>query len=177
MADGAKHTVKIRYTRVHDGKGGSGQLQTAHVNGSDKRKLVGSSTKFKTELRTGFEFGYDSRVKANVKVKLNRDATSSTASARRLSGFRTTAKPSAAPSSPTPRRTWRRRTPHKSPAPPRVRSGAFTKASNPRSPFNRRPTSTTTSSRSSPARFKSSSTTWTDTSSKSPWRIETWRKS
>lgn len=79
MADGAKHTVKIRYTRgFTTEKAGSGQLQTAHVNGSDKRKLVGSSTKFKTELRTGFEFGYDSRVKANVKVKLNRDATSST---------------------------------------------------------------------------------------------------
>jgi hypothetical protein len=26
-------------------------------------------TKFKTELRTGFEFGYASRVKANVKVR------------------------------------------------------------------------------------------------------------
>ena len=79
MADGAKHTVKIRYTRgFTTEKAGSGQLQTADVNIGDKRKLVGSSTKFKTELRTGFEFGYDSRVKANVKVKLNRDATSST---------------------------------------------------------------------------------------------------
>jgi hypothetical protein len=37
--------------------------------------LVGSSTKFKTELRTGFEFGYGGRVKANVKVKINRDKT------------------------------------------------------------------------------------------------------
>ena len=79
MADGNKHTVKIRYTRgFTTEKAGSGQVQTDDVTGSDKRKLVGSSTKFKTELRTGFEFGYDSRVKANVKVKLNRDATSTT---------------------------------------------------------------------------------------------------
>jgi len=80
LADGNKHTVKIRYTRgFTTEKAGSGQVQTTDVNSGDNRKLVGSSsTKFKTELRTGFEFGYDSRVKANVKVKLNRDATSST---------------------------------------------------------------------------------------------------
>ena len=77
MADGLAHTVKIRYTRgFTTEKAGTGQIKTTHTDGStDRRKLVGSSTKFKTELRTGFEFGYGGRVKANVKVKINRDKT------------------------------------------------------------------------------------------------------
>ena len=43
---------------------------------ADRRRLKGNHlTRFKSELRTGFEFGYASRVKANVKVKINRDQT------------------------------------------------------------------------------------------------------
>jgi len=76
MADGLAHTVKIRYTRgFTTEKAGTGQITTTNVASTDRRKLVGSSTKFKTELRTGFEFGYGGRVKANVKVKINRDKT------------------------------------------------------------------------------------------------------
>lgn len=79
MADGLTHTVKIRYTRgFTTQKAGSGTVTTTDDSGSDKRALVGSSTKFKTELRTGFEFGYGGRVKANVKVQINRDQTLTT---------------------------------------------------------------------------------------------------
>jgi hypothetical protein len=80
MADGLTHTVKIRYTRgFTTQKAGSGTITTTDSSaGSDKRALVGSSTKFKTELRTGFEFGYGGRVKANVKVQINRDQTLTT---------------------------------------------------------------------------------------------------
>jgi len=79
MADFQEHTVKIRYTRgFTTEKQGSGKLSTTDIvtADSDRRRLKGNQlTKFKTELRTGFEFGYASRVKANVKVKLNRDIT------------------------------------------------------------------------------------------------------
>ena len=76
LADALTHTVKIRYTRgFTTEKGGTGQITTTDVSASDRRKLAGTSTKFKTELRTGFEFGYGGRVKANVKVKINRDQT------------------------------------------------------------------------------------------------------
>ena len=70
MADGLKHTVKIRYTRgFTTEKAGTGTIATA------VRAVTGTSTKFKTELRTGFEFGYGGRVKANAKIKLNLDTT------------------------------------------------------------------------------------------------------
>lgn len=79
MADFQEHTVKIRYTRgFTTEKQGSGKLFTTDIvtADADRRRLKGNQlTKFKTELRTGFEFGYASRVKANVKVKLNRDIT------------------------------------------------------------------------------------------------------
>merc|ERR1719331_1007443 len=79
MADFQEHTVKIRYTRgFTTEKQGSGKLSTTDIvtADADRRRLKGNQlTKFKTELRTGFEFGYASRVKANVKVKLNRDVT------------------------------------------------------------------------------------------------------
>uniref|UniRef100_A0A7S0X795 Uncharacterized protein n=1 Tax=Mantoniella antarctica TaxID=81844 RepID=A0A7S0X795_9CHLO len=79
MADFQEHTVKIRYTRgFTTEKQGSGKMSTTDIvtADSDRRRLKGNQlTKFKTELRTGFEFGYASRVKANVKVKLNRDVT------------------------------------------------------------------------------------------------------
>jgi hypothetical protein len=74
--------VKIRYTRgFTTEKQGSGTVTTQDIVNSDddRRRLLGDSlTKFKSELRTGFEFGYASRVKANVKVKLQRDATNPT---------------------------------------------------------------------------------------------------
>ena len=79
MADFQEHTVKIRYTRgFTTEKQGSGKISTTDIvtADADRRRLQGNQlTKFKTELRTGFEFGYASRVKANVKVKLNRDIT------------------------------------------------------------------------------------------------------
>jgi hypothetical protein len=79
MADFQEHTVKIRYTRgFTTEKQGSGKISTTDIvtEDNDRRRLQGNQlTKFKTELRTGFEFGYASRVKANVKVKLNRDVT------------------------------------------------------------------------------------------------------
>jgi hypothetical protein len=79
MADFQEHTVKIRYTRgFTTEKQGSGKMTTTDIVSADadRRRLRGNHlTKFKTELRTGFEFGYASRVKANVKVKLNRDIT------------------------------------------------------------------------------------------------------
>jgi len=79
MADFQEHTVKIRYTRgFTTEKQGSGKISTTDIvtADADRRRLQGNQlTKFKTELRTGFEFGYASRVKANVKVKLNRDVT------------------------------------------------------------------------------------------------------
>ena len=79
MADFQEHTVKIRYTRgFTTEKQGSGKLSTTDIvtADADRRRLKGNQlTKLKTELRTGFEFGYASRVKANVKVKLNRDVT------------------------------------------------------------------------------------------------------
>ena len=79
MADFQEHTVKIRYTRgFTTEKQGSGKISTTDIvtADGDRRRLKGNQlTKFKTELRTGFEFGYASRVKANVKVKLNRDIT------------------------------------------------------------------------------------------------------
>ena len=79
MADFQEHTVKIRYTRgFTTEKQGSGQISTTDIvtADGDRRRLKGNYlTKFKSELRTGFEFGYASRVKANVKVKMNRDIT------------------------------------------------------------------------------------------------------
>mmetsp|Transcript_10688 Transcript_10688/g.12494 ORF Transcript_10688/g.12494 Transcript_10688/m.12494 type:complete len:1506 (+) Transcript_10688:181-4698(+) len=79
MADFQEHTVKIRYTRgFTTEKQGSGKVSTTDIVSadSDRRRLKGNQlTRFKTELRTGFEFGYASRVKANVKIKLNRDIT------------------------------------------------------------------------------------------------------
>jgi hypothetical protein len=79
MADFQQHTVKIRYTRgFTTEKQGSGTVTTSDIvdSDNDRRRLQGDSlTRFKSELRTGFEFGYASRVKANVKVKLQRDAT------------------------------------------------------------------------------------------------------
>lgn len=72
MADNLKHTVKIRYTRgFTTEKAGSGTIAT------NQRTVTGSTddTAFKTELRTGFEFGYGGRVKANAKIKLNLDKT------------------------------------------------------------------------------------------------------
>jgi len=79
MADFQPHTVKIRYTRgFTTEKQGSGKVTTTDIVSADgdRRRLKGNHlTKFKTELRTGFEFGYASRVKANVKIKLNRDVT------------------------------------------------------------------------------------------------------
>ena len=79
MADFQQHTVKIRYTRgFTTEKQGSGTVTTTDIvdADNDRRRLQGDSlTRFKSELRTGFEFGYASRVKANVKVKLQRDAT------------------------------------------------------------------------------------------------------
>ena len=79
MADFQEHTVKIRYTRgFTTEKQGSGMVSTTDIVSADadRRRLKGNYlTKFKTELRTGFEFGYASRVKANVKVELNRDGT------------------------------------------------------------------------------------------------------
>jgi hypothetical protein len=79
MADFQEHTVKIRYTRgFNTEKQGSGKITTTDIVSadSDRRRLKGNHlTKFKTELRTGFEFGYANRIKANVKVKLNRDIT------------------------------------------------------------------------------------------------------
>ena len=79
MADFQEHTVKIRYTRgFTTEKQGSGKITTTDIVSSDgdRRRLKGNHlTRFKSELRTGFEFGYASRVKANVKVKINRDLT------------------------------------------------------------------------------------------------------
>jgi hypothetical protein len=79
MADFQEHTVKIRYTRgFTTEKQGSGKMTTTDIVSADgdRRRLKGNHlTKFKTELRTGFDFGYASRVKANVKIKVNRDVT------------------------------------------------------------------------------------------------------
>merc|ERR1719331_1776404 len=65
MADFQEHTVKIRYTRgFTTEKQGSGKLSTTDIvtADADRRRLKGNQlTKFKTELRTGFEFGYASR--------------------------------------------------------------------------------------------------------------------
>mmetsp|Transcript_9004 Transcript_9004/g.30374 ORF Transcript_9004/g.30374 Transcript_9004/m.30374 type:complete len:1423 (-) Transcript_9004:79-4347(-) len=77
MADNLKHTVKIRYTRgFTTEKAGSGLIATNQrtVTGSTDGNTL-KSTAFKTELRTGFEFGYGGRVKANAKIKLNLDKT------------------------------------------------------------------------------------------------------
>jgi len=91
MADFQQHTVKIRYTRgFTTEKQGSGKVTTTDIvtADGDGRRLQGNYlTKFKSELRTGFEFGYASRVKANVKVKLQRDATSPTAQGPPIPGL------------------------------------------------------------------------------------------
>ena len=91
MADFQQHTVKIRYTRgFTTEKQGSGTVTTQDIVNGDNggRRLLGDSlTKFKSELRTGFEFGYASRVKANVKVKLQRDATNATAQGPAVAGM------------------------------------------------------------------------------------------
>jgi len=83
LADFQPHTVKIRYTRgFTTEKQGSGRVMTTDISSidGDGRRLQGdANTKFKSELRTGFEFGYANRVKANVKIKLLRDASNSTA--------------------------------------------------------------------------------------------------
>ena len=85
MADGLKHTVKIRYTRgFTTEKAGTGTIATS------TRTVTGTGTKFKTELRTGFEFGYGGRVKANAKIKLNLDKTElSAGSSASTSGIKT----------------------------------------------------------------------------------------
>ena len=79
LADFQPHNVKIRYTRgFTTEKQGSGKIRTTDISSvdGDGRLLQGdANTKFKSELRTGFEFGYANRVKANVKVKLLRDAS------------------------------------------------------------------------------------------------------
>ena len=91
MADFQQHTVKIRYTRgFTTEKQGSGTVTTQDIVNGDNggRRLLGDSlTKFKSELRTGFEFGYASRVKANVKVKLQRDATNAMAQGPAVAGM------------------------------------------------------------------------------------------
>ena len=90
MADFQQHTVKIRYPRgFTTEKQGSGTVTTTDIvdTDNDRRRLNGDSlTKFKSELRTGFEFGYASRVKANVKVKLQRDATDPAAQGPAVAG-------------------------------------------------------------------------------------------
>ena len=62
--DFQEHTVKIRYTRgFTTEKQGSGKISTTDIvtEDDDRRRLQGNQlTKFKTELRTGFEFGYAS---------------------------------------------------------------------------------------------------------------------
>jgi hypothetical protein len=61
MADFQQHTVKIRYTRgFTTEKQGSGKISTTDIVSADGdgRRLQGNYlTKFKSELRTGFEFG------------------------------------------------------------------------------------------------------------------------
>ncbi len=61
MADFQQHTVKIRYTRgFTTEKQGSGKITTTDIVSADGdgRRLQGNYlTKFKSELRTGFEFG------------------------------------------------------------------------------------------------------------------------
>ena len=88
MADFQEHTVKIRYTRgFTTEKQGSGKISTTDIvtDDKDRRRLKGNQlTKFKTELRTGFEFGYASRVKANVKGEA--EPRHSRARTRRTSG-------------------------------------------------------------------------------------------
>ena len=90
MADFQQHTVKIRYTRgFTTEKQGSGKITTTDIVSADGdgRRLQGNyMTKFKSELRTGFEFGYASRVKANVKVKLQRDVTGAVSQAAPVAG-------------------------------------------------------------------------------------------
>jgi len=91
MADFQQHTVKIRYTRgFTTEKQGSGTITTTNIvdTDQDRRRLQGDSmTQFTSELRTGFEFGYASRVKANVKVKLQRDATNPAAQGPAVAGL------------------------------------------------------------------------------------------
>ena len=88
MADFQQHTVKVRYTRgFTTEKQGSGRVRTTDVTSGDGRRLLGdANSRFKSELRTGFEFGYADRVKANVRVKLYRDASNSSAQGPPLPG-------------------------------------------------------------------------------------------
>jgi len=90
LADFQPHNVKVRYTRGWTTeRQGSGQVLTSSVSSADgdRRLLVGdANTRFRSELRTGFEFGYADRVKANVKVKLLRDATNASAQAASVAG-------------------------------------------------------------------------------------------
>ena len=89
MADFQEHTVKIRYTRgFTTEKQGSGKITTTDIvtADGDPRRLKGNHlTRFKAELRTGYEFGYGNRVKANAKIKVNRDITCPTTHACRQS--------------------------------------------------------------------------------------------
>ena len=89
MADFQEHTVKIRYTRgFTTEKQGSGKITTTDIvtSDGDRRRLKGNHlTRFKAELRTGYEFGYGNRVKANAKIKVNRDITCPTTHACRQS--------------------------------------------------------------------------------------------
>lgn len=82
LADFQEHTVKIRYTRgFTTEKQGSGKITTTDIvtADGDRRRLKGNHlTRFKAELRTGYEFGYANRVKANAKIKVNRDITCET---------------------------------------------------------------------------------------------------
>jgi len=79
MADFLSHRVKIRYTRgFTTEKQGSGKVTTTDIVSSDadRRRLKGNHlTRFTSELRAGYEFGYASRVKSDVRIKLNRDIT------------------------------------------------------------------------------------------------------
>ena len=76
MADFQQHTVKIRYTRgFTTEKQGSGKISTTDIvsNDNDGRRLQGNYlTKFKSELRTGFEFGCAWRAMPCVRVALHR---------------------------------------------------------------------------------------------------------
>jgi hypothetical protein len=90
MADFQQHTVKVRYTRgFTTEKSGSGRVSTTDIvsaDGDGRRLLGDGNTRFASELRAGYEFGYADRVKANVRVKIFRDASNASAQAPPLPG-------------------------------------------------------------------------------------------
>merc|ERR1712216_627333 len=181
MADGLAHTVKIRYTRgFTTEKAGTGQITTTNVASTDRRKLVGSSTKFKTELRTGFEFGYGGRVKANVKVKINRDKTLdsarqavvSTAGPVATAGFADDGEATRVISITSDTEAQLENT-GTATSPDRqsffdIQQPAFDPKQDSNINYN--------IIKEFPGEIQVSSTTWTATSSKSPWKTETWRR-